>query len=225
MTTTSSITGGAETVDWLTIINTSVGLMSLVLGAFAIWISIYFYNRAKDSEKATATALEAIRSQSEMLQKLTGRWMDRFTRHAVEPRPADEGLLQLVQVVASLPTTILAHMQVRHTDSTSHEPLVKEVVDAYVGLYYYTALANVLAQVQLPQEQDFNAEDQYHATVQALIDRTAADFAHVAKVLGGVDQARLAASSLKHLLDEAIERWTPHVRYTSQVFEARRATQ
>ena len=212
-------------MDWLTIINTSVGLMSLVLGLFAIGISIYFYNRAKESEKAAATALEAIRSQSEMLQKLTGRWMDRFTRHAVEPKPADEGLLQLVQVVASLPTTILAHMQVRQTDNSSQEPLLKELLDAYVGLYYYTGLANVLAQAQLPQEQDFNAQDPYHATVQALVDRTAADFAYVAKILSGADQGRLAASSLNHLLDEAIERWRPHVKYTSQAFEARRASE
>jgi hypothetical protein len=222
---TTAATGGTSNVDWLTIINTSVALMSLVLGLLAIGLAIYFYNRAKESETATATALQAIRTQSEMLQKLTGRWMDRFTRHAVEPKPADEGLLQLVQVVASLPTTILAHMQVRHTDAPNNEPLMKEVVDAYVGLYYYTALANVLAQVQLPSEQDFNADDEYHATVRALVDRTAADVAYVAKVLGGVDQARLGASSLKHLLDEAIERWTPHVRYTSQAFEARRASQ
>lgn len=211
-------------MDWLTVINTAVGLMSLALGVLAIAISIYFYNRAKESEKATSVALEAIRSQSEMLQKLTGRWMDRFTRHAVEPRPADEGLLQLVQVVASLPTTILAHMQVKPVDGSAQESLVSQAVDAYVGLYYYTALANVLAQTHLPEEQAFNAQDQYHQTVQALVDRTAADFAHVAKVLGGVDQGRLATSSLKHLLDEAIDRWTPHVRYTSQVFEMRRTT-
>src|SRR5262249_48107303 len=133
-------------MDWVLVINTSVGLMALVLGIFAIWLALYLYCKARDSEKETATTLEAIKAQSEALQKLTGRWMDRFTRHAVEPRPADEGLMQLVQVVASLPTTILAHLQVRGPDPSSQEPLLKEIVDAYVGLYYYTALANVLGQ-------------------------------------------------------------------------------
>ncbi|BFU92525.1 MAG: hypothetical protein NTAFB01_37120 [Nitrospira sp.] len=212
-------------MDWVLVINTSVGLMALGLGVLAIWLSLYLYSKAKDSEKETSKALEAIRAQSDALQKLTGRWMDRFTRHAVEPKPADEGLMQLVQVVASLPTTILAHLQVRGPDSSGQEPLLTEIVDAYVGLYYYTALANVLGQGMLPQEAEFNPEDSAHVGIQAFIDRTASDFAHMAKLLGGVDQNRLRASSLKHLLDEAIEQWRPLVRFTSQVFEARRAVQ
>jgi hypothetical protein len=212
-------------MDWVLVINTSVGLMALVLGVFAIGFSLYLYSKAKDSEKETAKALEAIKAQSDALQRLTGRWMDRFTRHAVEPRPADEGLMQLVQVVASLPTTILAHLQFRGPDPANQEPLLKEIVDAYVGLYYYTALANVLGQGLLPQEADFNSDDPAHAGIQALIDRTASDFAHMAQLLGGVDQNRLRASSLQHLLDEAIKQWRPLVRFTSQAFEARRATQ
>lgn len=212
-------------MDWILVINTSVGLMALVLGALAIWLSLYLYSKAKDSEKETAKALEAIKAQSDALQKLTGRWMDRFTRHAVEPKPADEGLMQLVQVVASLPTTILAHLQVRTADPSSQEPLLREIVDAYVGLYYYTALANVLGQGVLPQEAEFNPDDPAHAGIQALIDRTASDFTHMARLLGGVDQNRLKASSLQHLLDEAIKRWRPLVRFTSQVFEARRGAQ
>lgn len=102
---------------------------------------------------------------------------------------------------------------------------MKEIVDAYVGLYYYTALANVLGQELLPQEAEFNSEDPAHADIQALIDRTASDFAHMAQLLGSVDQNRLKASSLQHLLDEAIKQWRPLVRYTSQAFEARRAAQ
>lgn len=212
-------------MDWFTVLNTSVSLMSLALGAFAIGLSIYLFTKAKDTERDTAKTLEAIRAQSEALQKLTGRWMDRFTRHAVEPKPADEGLLQLVQVVASLPTTILAHMQVKAVDSTIHEPLLRELLDAYVGLYYYTALANVLAQGVLPQEQDFNPDDPAHAGIQALVDRTAEDFTHMAKLLQGVDQSRLQASSLQHLLNEAIQTWRPLVRHTSQAFEAERGNQ
>jgi hypothetical protein len=124
-------TTGARDMDWVLVINTAVGLMALGLGVLAIWLSLYLYSKAKDSEKETVKALEAIRTQSDALQKLTSRWMDRFTRHAVEPKPADEGLMQLVQVVASLPTTILAHLQVRGPDHSGQEPLLKEIVDAY----------------------------------------------------------------------------------------------
>jgi hypothetical protein len=101
-----------------------------------------FLHKAKDAETETSKALESIKAQSDTLQRLTGKWMDRFTRHATEPRPADQGLMQLVHVVASLPTTILAHLDVVRSGAAS-EPapeIVRELVDSYVGLYYYTAL-------------------------------------------------------------------------------------
>lgn len=209
-------------MDWVMIINTSVGLMALLLGVFAICLSLYLYTKAKESEKEAAKTLEAIKAQSDALQKLTGRWMDRFTRHAVEPKPADESLMQLVHVVASLPTTILAHLQVRTPDPSTQEPLLREIVDGYVGLYYYTALANVLGQGLLPREEEFDPQNNLHVGLRALIDRAAADFAHMANLLQGVDQQRLRSSSLNHLLDEAIKQWRPYVRYTSQAFEAQR---
>ena len=150
--------------------------------------------------------------------------MDRFTRHATEPRPTDEGLLQLVNVVASLPTTILAHLQVVRTQpDSSRQIILQEAVDAYVGLYYYTALANVLAQGWLPPEEDFDpVTNDFHALVRGLIDRCASDFNHVASVLNGVDQALVRSSRLQHLLQDAIQTWYPNVRYTSQVQERRR---
>lgn len=212
-------------MDWLTVINTSVGLMSLCLGGLAIWLSLHFYTKAKDAEIETAKSLAAIRAQSDTLQRLTGKWMDRFTRHATEPRPADQGLMQLVHVVASLPTTILAHLHhggAQPQPPQSQEP-VRELVDSYVGLYYYTALSNVLAQSMLPAENVFNSEDPLHVGVRSLVDRTAADFAHMAQVLAGVNQTWLDSSPLKQLLDEALRLWTPEVRYASQVYENRQS--
>ena len=213
-------------MDWLATINTAVGLASLIFGGFAIWLSLHLYTKAKDAERETTNALAAIKAQSEALQRLTGRWMDRFTRHATEPRPADEGLMQLVHVVASLPTTILAHLDVVRAPAQSNVPpqLIRELTDAYVGLYYYTALSNVLAQSLLPTEDIYNPQDSLHSGVSALVDRTAADFQHMANVMGGLDQSLVANSSLKRLLDEALNQWRPHVRYASQVFELRRGT-
>ena len=206
------------------VLNAAVGLMSLVLGGFAIWLSLYLYTKAKDTETETVKALEAIRAQSDALQRLTGKWMDRFTRHATEPRPADQGLMQLVQVVASLPTTILSHLEIVRTPVAANVPpqLVRELVDSYVGLYYYTALSNVLAQGVLPAERHFNGEDPLHVGGRALVDRTAADFQHMAGVMQGLDQTLVGNSGLKQLLNEALELWRPHVHFASQVFENRR---
>lgn len=36
------------------LLNTAVGLMSLVLGGFAIWLSLHFYEKGKDAERQAA---------------------------------------------------------------------------------------------------------------------------------------------------------------------------
>lgn len=148
--------------------------------------------------------------------------MDRFTRHATEPKPADEGLMQLVHVVASLPTTILEVVRSPGQSEISQQQ-IRRIVDGCVGLYYYSALANVLAQSALPAEESFNSQDELHRGVSSLVDRTAADFQHMANVLTSMDQTLVASSSLRQLLDEALNQWQPHVKFASQVFEARRA--
>jgi hypothetical protein len=120
--------------------------------------------------------------------------------------------MQLVHVVASLPTTILE--VVRSPGQSGASPqMIRAIVDGYVGLYYYSALANVLAQSLLPAEEVFDSKDQLHLGVSALIDRTAADFQHMATVLNGLDQTLVANSSLTRLLEEALNQWRPHVKF------------
>jgi hypothetical protein len=101
--------------------------------------------------------------------------------------------------------------------------IVQEAIDGYVGLYYFSALANVLAQGWLPPEEEFTpATNDFHALIRRLIDGCAADFSHMAKLLNSVDQALVRSSRLQHLLQDAIQIWYPQVRHTSQVYELRR---
>src|SRR5262249_49582489 len=110
----------------------------------------------------------------------------------------------------------------RTQPDASRQAILQDAVDAYVGLYYYTALANVLGQLWLPPEEDFDpVNNNFHALVRGLIDRCAADFNYVATVLNGVDSTLVRSSRLQHLLQDAIRSWYPHVRYTSQVYEQR----
>lgn len=178
------------------LLNTAVGLAALFLGGFAVWLSIHFYEKSKETEKAVAITLEAIRAQSEALQRLTGRWMDRFTRHATQPKPADEGLLTLVAAVANLPTTILTHLRIQPESGQSLESAIQEAVNGYIGLYYYSALSNVLAQATLPNEEVFDAQIDWHTAVQRIIDRTATDFQYMAGVLNSIERRRIDTSPI-----------------------------
>ena len=202
--------------------STAVGLMSLALGGFAIWLSIHFYEKAKDAEKQAALLLEGIRVQTDSLQKLTGRWMDRFTRHATEPKPMDEGLMTLVSAVANLPTTILTTLRINPgADNAQIEPLQAELVNTYIGLHYYSAVANVALQTHLPAATEYDETNTGHAALRRLLDSTAADFNFMAASINATDRRQVDASRLAHLLQETNRDWAPLVRGADQVFRFR----
>ena len=214
-------------METLTVLNTAVGIMSLVLGGFAIWLSFQFYSKATEAETRTAVTLEAIRAQSEALQKLTGRWMDRFTRHATEPKPADEGLLALVNAMANLPTTILTHLRVysepRGTETTEEikEAAIAEMVNCYVCLYHYTALANISWQALLPADGIVDETDAVQLFLIQTVDSTAKDFAYMANILAKIDNSRLRACSYVNLLDYTIDHLRDHIADSASILAAR----
>jgi hypothetical protein len=210
-------------MDGLTVLNTAVGLMSLVLGGFAIWLSLQFYSKGKDAEMRTAVTLEAIKAQSEALQKLTGKWMDRFTRHATEPKPADEGLLTLVNAMANLPTTILTHLRV-YTEARGggvQEAALAEIANGYICLYHYTALANVAWQALLPASGVVDETEPIQTFVVQLVDSTAKDFRYMASVLEKLDKVRLRASTYVNLLDYTVNNLRQHVNDAATVLAER----
>lgn len=202
------------------VLNVAVGLMSLVLGGFSIWLALHFYEKARDAEVRTSSLLESIKTQAESLQKLTGRWMDRFTRHATEPKPADESLMALVSAMADLPTTILTTLRITPTDEPQElEPLRAELVAAHIGLYYYSGVANVAFQALLPSASEYDQTNPDHANVRRLVDSTATDFSYIAQVLNAADRSRVETSRLANLLTEALRDWQPHVRTSDAAFQ------
>jgi hypothetical protein len=210
-------------MDALTVLDAAVGLTSLVLGGFAIWLSLQFYSKGKEAETRTAVTLEAIRAQSEALQRLTGRWMDRFTRHATEPKPADEGLLMLVNAMANLPTTILTHLRV-YTEARGggvQEAALAEIVNGYICLYHYTALANVAWQALLPASGIVDETEPTQALVVQLVDSTAKDFRYMASILEKLDNTRLRASTYVNLLDYTVNNLRQHVADAATVLSTR----
>jgi len=202
----------------------AVGLMSLALGGFSIWLSFQFYTKAKDAEVSAAKSLEGIKSQTDTLQRLAGKWIDRLTKYVTEPKPADEGMMTLVAAVADLPTTILSQVQLNSptsTDFQANSPLViQDLVSCYIAVYWYAAMSNVATQALLPSKDEFDLANDSHVLVQRLIDGSAQDYAHMADVLNGLDPQLLQGSPLKHLLDDAVDVYSPHVATSAEKFAA-----
>jgi len=196
-------------------------IVSVVLAVLAIVLSIWFFVMAKNTEKDVAGSLTKIETQADSLQKLNARWMDRLTRFVTEerPRPADESIPQLVAILAQLPQTLTTSLT-QVPQRATQEQLAQELISSYIAIYFYTAQTNYWAQFYLPEAANFDATNEFHRLVQRMVDTSYTDFTHIATVLAGVDQSRLEANPLAHLLRETKDSWRLRVRSTADVFVA-----
>jgi hypothetical protein len=81
------------------IINFFSSVASLILAIISIWLSLYFYSKSKDTEKHVDEALTEIKTHAGTLERLTGKWMDRFTRYVTTPQPMDAATEKLIDVI------------------------------------------------------------------------------------------------------------------------------
>ena len=88
-------------------------VVSIILGLVAIAVSIYFFVTNQKTEKNVSNSLTKIETQTEMLQKITGRQIDRLTKFVTEPKPSiiDESLPDIISRLTELPQTMLAQIQ------------------------------------------------------------------------------------------------------------------
>jgi hypothetical protein len=196
-------------------------IVSVVLGILAIGLSIYFFVQARNTETKISSSLTKIETQAEMLQRITGRQLDRLTRYVTDqpmtnPQEQVQSLLALlVEVVPVLQPRIA---EAQHPNA---EGLTRELISCYIGLYYYAALANFWSQFYLPPIEELDSANQFHVLVQRAVDQSAADFTSMADVLTRVDQAKIHENPLAHVLEEAIAQWRDRVRTSTQVYAAR----
>lgn len=197
-------------------------VVSVILAVFAVALSIYFFVQTKNTEKEVTSSLTKIETQAESLQKINAKWMDRLTRYVTEPRPSqsEESIPLLIQILAQLPQTITASFT-QVPQQNTQEQLVNEIYSSYIALYFYIAQTNYWSQYYLPNARDFDQANEFHNLVKRIVDMSCADFAHIAKILGNCDQAKLKANTLAHLLEETKDFWRFRIRSTADCFVER----
>jgi uncharacterized protein YoxC len=201
-------------MSWVDIVNLSGSIVSIILAAIAIILSFYFYNQSKDTEKEVAKSLCSIETQSEMLQKLTARWMDRLTKYATDARPYEETINQLCLTIQEIPKTITGTSQLPQAQEQL-EALTKDAVAGFVGLYYYSYLSNVYLQGYLPVSSEFDSDNEFHNIIKMTIDQSYNDFSYVKGVLDNTEHEKIDNNPLKSYY-EAVE--VEKVKDSGQVF-------
>lgn len=211
-------------MDLIDGINLAGSIVSIVLGVLAIGISLYFYRQSKDSEAKVQIALEGIKAQTETLQTLSQRYMDRLTKYVTTPRTEGvDGSKVIVEALDRIPKTIETFVLHLKTPNNQQEQavLLKELVDSYIGIFYYVGTTNVWASLSLPSPEDFDPENQFHIMVKDIVDRSYNAFQYMERVVSGLDPKRLQGSTLLPLLTELIKTYRPLVRDTAQTFALR----
>ena len=203
-------------MDVLGIVSNSV---SLVVGLLAIALSVYFYTQAKNTEKSVAITLEGIKAQTETLQKISGRSLDRLTKYVTNPRPHEEQYIQIIAELKNLPFSILSG--IRTPDIQPDFEKDKNLVVCYVALYYYTGLANYWVQQGLPPIEKFEENPEYSKLVKQLVDMSYTDFSSMTELLQQIDATWVEKTGMAHLLEEAIEVWRPRVMDSTTAYAHR----
>src|SRR5690348_1876077 len=84
------------------IVNLVASLASLILAVIAIWLSIHFYDKAKESEKITEVNVNEIKTQTTALTEISSRMLDKYTDYATKPKAADETFLIITQLLGQM---------------------------------------------------------------------------------------------------------------------------
>jgi hypothetical protein len=189
-------------------------IASIVLAVVAIFLAVYFYTQSKKSEKEVSNSLSKIETQAEALSKITGRQLDRLTKHATERRP-QEGLPDLDAFVY-LATSITQSLSATQPANNSHLQL--ENLRMTIGALYYSAASNFFAYMSLPAVSDYDENNQFHATTKRMMDLTQADVVYLDNILNDIAPDQIEQTGLAHLYREYHELWQPRVRDSTAGF-------
>lgn len=94
-------------------INLASSIASIILAVIAIGMSVYFYTQSKNTETKVESSLESIKAQTDTLQKLTGKWMDRLTKYVTDSNPYDQTFIHIISALKELPTILFRKLVLR----------------------------------------------------------------------------------------------------------------
>lgn len=202
-------------MDVMAAFNIGGNIASLVLSVLAMVLSIWFFVLAKNSESETKRALEGIRTQTDALQKLAGRWLDRFTKHLIDDRPFDSSL-EIVKVVSEIPEKISQYLQVNVAHVQQNRT---ELISCYLALQYYIGLTNVMAQNHLPALAQFDEKNDVHKLLRQVVDSSAIDCAAMEVTIGKIAASDIISNPLGHLRAIFLEHWQSDVKGSLEYYK------
>lgn len=173
------------------IVNLISSLTSLVLAIIAIWLSLHFYDKSKDSEKQTEVNVNEIKTQTKALTDISSRMLDKYTDYATKPKAADESFLIIAQLLGQ--TTF---GNVGGYSSTNLQQLRAFAISMTIGAFHYSGLTNQALQDLLPENRGMIDETN---NFPQLLENSKSDFMLLRDTLADVDSSELTSNELFNL--------------------------
>jgi len=194
------------------------GIVSLVVSVLAVGLSVYFYTQAKNTEKDIAGLLEGIRAQTDALQKIVGKQMDRLIRGVTEqPEGGIRVVYEVLAAIKEIPGSVTHLLQAPSTAAQAAQQWQSEAISGYIGAYYYAALTNIAHQFYLPALDQLQDGDVF----KRIIDTSHADFFMLDQWFGTLNPQDLKNNRLAHLYSEAHDMHKPYVKDSTMVYQDR----
>jgi hypothetical protein len=204
-----------ETINTISILS---GVFSISISVIAMVLSIIFYFASRKTESNVSVSLTKIEAQTEALQKLSGRQIDKLMKHAFEGTAQlsnNDAMMQLMSTMSQIPLTITTILK-QPTENRDND----ESILLYSALYFYTAQTNYWSQFYLPKANEFDPENENHAHTKRIVDLSHEDFTKVANWLSECDPNKLINNPLYSYLEVTRDTWQHSVKTSSEVFVA-----
>jgi hypothetical protein len=157
-------------IDWLSIISS---IFSIGLAILALWLSLRFFFSTNKSEKEATKLLTEIKTQTNLMQRVTGKMLDKYVTFSTTPQSDQtEVLVRLLTLTGTGPNSGLVNDQKSFDDKT----VLKELTNLYIAVAYHSALTNIFLQEHVTDD-----ITQLTEQVQNLLTITNHDFASAIK--------------------------------------------
>jgi hypothetical protein len=198
--------------------NMAMGLSSLIstviLGTLAIALSVYFFVKTKQTEGLVTSALSAIKQQTDSLQKLAAKQMDRLIGVVAEKPEFEQQRAFMVELVKIIQRPAFTE------SSPKQNEISPEMRSWFLRLnivaHFYAGLSNVLLGFNLPAK---IAEANEWMTKK--VDISYSDFFTLDEILQKTDQDFLRNHEIYSWYQECNNVIKPFVRDTISVYKKR----
>ncbi|MFA4902195.1 MAG: hypothetical protein WC600_05555 [Desulfobaccales bacterium] len=203
-----------ETVNVINIIG---GVSAIAISIIAMALSITFYIAGRKTENSVSSSLAEIKTQTNALQKLSGKQIDKLMDHVFNGNISQSDTMgQIITALSQIPITIttILRQPIENPNQTSQE----QIIGLYSALYFYIAQTNYWSQSFLPKVFDFDEKNEFHVLIKRVVDLSNNDFLSVATWLSQCDQSLIEKTPLYDYLKETKDKWRHAVRSSSDVF-------